>query len=65
MYDYLKEFGFGDKTGIDLPGEMGGLCGARVNAGTAILASISMGQEIGVTPLQMVTAVSAIANGAC
>ena len=63
MYDYLKEFGFGDKTGIDLPGEMGGLLRGPRQWGKRSLASISMGQEIGVTPLQMVTAVSAIANG--
>ncbi|MGZ8394933.1 MAG: peptidoglycan D,D-transpeptidase FtsI family protein, partial [Nitrospira sp.] len=63
VYDYLKEFGFGDKTGIDLPGEMGGLLRGPRQWGKRSLASISMGQEIGVTPLQMVTAVSAIANG--
>jgi cell division protein FtsI (penicillin-binding protein 3) len=63
VFDYLKEFGFGDKTGIDLPGETGGLLRGPRQWGKRSLASISMGQEIGVTPLQMVTAVSAIANG--
>lgn len=63
VYDYLKEFGFGDKTGIDLPGETAGLLRGPRQWGKRSLASISMGQEIGVTPLQMVTAVSAIANG--
>ncbi|HET9961686.1 MAG TPA: penicillin-binding protein 2 [Nitrospiraceae bacterium] len=63
VFDYLKEFGFGDKTGIDLPGETGGLLRGPRGWGKRSLASISMGQEIGVTPLQMVTAISAIANG--
>lgn len=63
VFDYLKEFGFGDKTGIDLPGETAGLLRGPRQWGKRSLASISMGQEIGVTPLQMVTAVSAIANG--
>jgi cell division protein FtsI (penicillin-binding protein 3) len=63
VFDYLKEFGFGDKTGIDLPGEAGGLLRGPRGWGKRSLASISMGQEIGVTPLQMVTAISAIANG--
>ncbi len=63
VYDYLKEFGFGDKSGIDLPGETAGLLRGPRQWGKRSLASISMGQEVGVTPLQMVTAVSAIANG--
>lgn len=63
VFDYLKEFGFGDKTGIDLPGETAGLLRGPKQWGKRSLASISMGQEIGVTALQMVTAVSAIANG--
>ncbi|MBX3236475.1 MAG: penicillin-binding protein 2 [Nitrospiraceae bacterium] len=63
VFDYLKEFGFGDKTGIDLPGETGGLLKSPREWGKRSLASISMGQEVGVTPLQMVTAISAIANG--
>jgi cell division protein FtsI (penicillin-binding protein 3) len=63
VFDYLKEFGFGDKTGIDLPGEAVGLLRGPRQWGKRSLASISMGQEVGVTPLQMVTAVSAIANG--
>jgi len=63
VFDYLKEFGFGDKTGIDLPGETGGLLKGPREWGKRSLASISMGQEVGVTPLQMVTAISAIANG--
>ena len=63
VFDYLKEFGFGDRTGIDLPGETAGLLRGPREWGKRSLASISMGQEVGVTPLQMVTAISAIANG--
>ena len=63
VFDYLKEFGFGDKSGIDLPGETAGLLRGPRQWGKRSLASISMGQEVGVTPLQMVTAISAIANG--
>ena len=63
LYRYLKAFGFGERTEIDLPGEMGGLLREPRQWGKRSLASISMGQEVGVTPLQLVTAMSAIANG--
>jgi cell division protein FtsI (penicillin-binding protein 3) len=63
LYDYLKEFGFGEKSDIDLPGEVAGLLRSPREWGRRSVASISMGQEIGVTPLQMVMAVGAIANG--
>lgn len=63
VFDYLKEFGFGEKSGIDLPGETAGLLRGPRQWGKRSLASISMGQEVGVTPLQMVTAIAAIANG--
>jgi cell division protein FtsI (penicillin-binding protein 3) len=62
MYRYLQAFGFGQRTEIDLPGEVGGLLKPPREWGRRSLASISMGQEVGVTPLQMVSAVSAIAN---
>ncbi len=62
LYHYLQSFGFGMRTDIDLPGEVGGLLKAPREWGRRSLASISMGQEIGVTPLQMISAVSAIAN---
>jgi len=62
LYRYLQAFGFGQRTEIDLPGEVNGLLKAPKEWGRRSLASISMGQEIGVTPLQMVTAISAIAN---
>ena len=62
LYRYLQAFGFGQRTDIDLPGEVAGLLKSPRQWGRRSLASISMGQEVGVTPLQMVSAVSAIAN---
>jgi len=62
LYRYLQAFGFGQRTDIDLPGEVAGLLRSPREWGRRSLASISMGQEVGVTPLQMITAVSAIAN---
>lgn len=61
-YSYLKKFGFLDKTGIALPGEAKGIFLAENKVGPVELATISFGQRFEVTPLQMVTAVSAIAN---
>jgi cell division protein FtsI/penicillin-binding protein 2 len=63
LYRYLQAFGFGQRTEIDLPGEGAGLVRNPKDWGRRSVASISMGQEIGVTPLQMVSAVAAIANG--
>lgn len=62
-YRYLKAFGFGERTEIDLPGEAVGLVKEPRDWGRRSLASIAIGQEIGVTPLQLLTAVSAVANG--
>lgn len=61
--DYIHKFGFGSPTGVDLPGESRGLVYRLAHWGSFSIGSISMGQEIGVTPLQMLNAVSAIANG--
>ncbi|MGA6827967.1 peptidoglycan D,D-transpeptidase FtsI family protein [Nitrospira sp. NS4] len=63
LYRYLQAFGFGQRTDIDLPGEAGGLLRDPKYWGRRSLASISMGQEIGVTPMQMVSAISVLANG--
>ena len=63
FYDYIRAFGFGTPTGVDLPGESRGLLRRLDHWGSFSIASVSMGQEVGVTPLQMVTAVSAVANG--
>jgi len=63
FYDYIRSYGFGSLTDVDLPGENRGLL-RHVESWTPVsVGSISMGQEVGVTPLQMVNAVSAIANG--
>ncbi len=63
FFDYIRAFGFGQLTGVDLPGESRGLL-RRLEKWSAIsVGSISMGQEVGVTPIQLATAVSAIANG--
>lgn len=63
LYRYLQAFGFGQRTEIDLPGEGAGLVSNPRDWGRRSIASISIGQEIGVTPLQMVSAVAALANG--
>lgn len=62
-YEYLQKFGFLNKTGVNLPGEAKGIFLAQNKVGPVELATISFGQRFEVTPLQMVSAVSAIANG--
>lgn len=62
-YSYLKKFGLLNTTGVDLPGEAGSIFLAENKAGPVELATISFGQRFEITPLQLVTAVSAIANG--
>ncbi len=63
FYDYMRAFGFGDRSGIELPSETRGLLrNPRKWDATSIL-SLAIGQEIGVTPIQLVTMVSTIANG--
>ena len=61
-YDYLEKFGLFSKTGIKLPGEANSIFVKEEKAGPVELATISFGQRFEITPLQMVTAVSAIAN---
>ncbi len=60
--DYIDAFGFGRKTGIDLPGEGEGIQYSTENMGPVELATTSFGQSISVTPIQMITAVCAVAN---
>ena len=62
VYRFLRAFGFGEKTGIDLPGESVGILRSPDHWSQRTLASLAIGQEIAVTPLQLVTAVSAVAN---
>jgi cell division protein FtsI (penicillin-binding protein 3) len=63
FYRYIRNFGFGAKTGIELPGEERGLLKPPNRWSGISIGEISMGQEIGVTPVQMITAFSAVANG--
>lgn len=59
---YIRRFGFGALTDIELPGEIGGLVRSSKDWSKISLASLSIGQEISVTPLQLVMAASSIAN---
>ncbi|HXC62164.1 MAG TPA: penicillin-binding protein 2, partial [Nitrospiria bacterium] len=63
LYQYAKTFGFGEKTGIDLLGETAGTLRSPHNWSKRSLASIAIGQEVAVTPIQLITAASAVANG--
>jgi cell division protein FtsI/penicillin-binding protein 2 len=63
LYQMARKYGFGSRTGIDFPGESGGILNHLDKWSGLSLASISIGQEVCVTPLQMVMAYSAIANG--
>jgi cell division protein FtsI (penicillin-binding protein 3) len=60
---YLRHFGFGAATGVELPGESGGLLRPLNRWSALSLPTLSFGQEIGVTALQMTAAVAAVANG--
>ena len=62
-YSYLNKFRLLNKTGIDLPGEANSIFLAQNKAGPVELATISFGQRFEITPIQLVTAVSSIANG--
>lgn len=63
FYEYLAAFGFGKPTGIDLPGEARGILINKNKVQPINLATMAMGQSIAVTPVQLVTAVSASVNG--
>jgi cell division protein FtsI (penicillin-binding protein 3) len=63
FYKYIKGFGFGDRTGIELPSETRGLLQSPKKWGATSILSLAIGQEVGVTPVQLVTMVSTIANG--
>lgn len=69
LYDYCRAFGLMEQTGIDLPGEASGLFHSRERLadndtyGTSYLIATSFGQTVKPTPIQMVTAVSAVVNG--
>lgn len=63
FYQYIHAFGFGDVTGLGLQGEAKGILIDEKKASKLDMATMSIGQSIAVTPLQLVTAVSAVANG--
>ena len=62
FYDYLEAFGFFDKTGVDLPSEGTSSFWSQENVGPVELATMSFGQRFTITPLQLITAISSIAN---
>ena len=62
-YNYLKKFGLLSKTGVKLPGEAGSIFIAQNKCGPVELATISFGQRFEITPIQLITAISSIANG--
>jgi cell division protein FtsI (penicillin-binding protein 3) len=62
MHEYITRFGFGARTGIELPGETAGLVRPLSRWQPSSIGSIAIGQEVGVTPLQMVAAFGALAN---
>jgi cell division protein FtsI/penicillin-binding protein 2 len=65
FYEYVRAFGFGERTGINLPGEVSGIVHSPKSAGWNVLTitRMPMGQGVCVTPIQLITAMSAIANG--
>lgn len=63
FYRYIKAFGFGEKTGIDLPGEVTGTVHELDKWSEISIGAISIGQEISVTPIQMTVAFATLANG--
>jgi cell division protein FtsI (penicillin-binding protein 3) len=63
FYSYMKGFGFGERSGIELPSETRGLLRTPKRWGATSILSMAIGQEVGVTPIQLVTMVSTIANG--
>jgi cell division protein FtsI (penicillin-binding protein 3) len=62
FYKYIRAFGFGQQTGIELPGETKGLSKPPSRWSKVSIAAISMGQEIGITPLQLTGLISTMAN---
>jgi cell division protein FtsI (penicillin-binding protein 3) len=62
FYKYIRAFGFGQQTGVELPGETRGLTKPVERWSRVSIGAISMGQEIGITPLQLISLVSTIAN---
>lgn len=62
LFRYIQEFGFGSLTGIDLPGEVRGIVRPPDKWSKISITSVPMGQEIAVTPIQLIQAISCVAN---
>lgn len=63
FYEYMKKFGFNEKTGVDLPGEAVGIMHKKDKVGPVELATMSFGQSFQITPLQLLRAISSVING--
>src|SRR5438270_7106466 len=63
FYEYIRRFGFGERTGVELPGEINGMIRPPQSWSKISITRIPMGHEVGVTPLQMTVAMATIANG--
>src|SRR5438477_4572457 len=63
FYEYIRRFGFGERSGVELPGEINGLIRPPQSWSKISITRIPMGHEVGVTPLQMTVAMATIANG--
>ena len=63
FFDYFRQFGLMDLTGVDIPGEAGTMMHKKENVGQVELATISFGQSFQITPIQLATTVSALVNG--
>lgn len=63
FYEYQREFGFGDYTGIDLPGEAAGQLHSKESIGPTELATMSFGQTFNCTSIQLISAFSSLING--
>ena len=63
FYEYIRRFGFGERTGVELPGEINGIVRAPQSWSKISITRIPMGHEVAVTPLQMTAAMAVIANG--
>lgn len=62
-YEYFKQFGLMEKTGIDLPGEAGTIMHKKEDMGNVELATVSFGQSFQITPIQLLTTAASIVNG--
>lgn len=63
LYEAIRKFGFGERTGINLPGEISGIVHPPHRWSKVSITRVPMGHEVGATPMQVVTAMAAIANG--